>query len=258
MTNPKISRLDDFASANFRYVADMGIYPPVSNSNEFSYLATLFPKKTRNEVYQMIADSTVLDIAAGGTPDNPNSFVNRASIEGKNVKVFALDPTYDPEFKTRSSSDDKQLCTPMALERKFTILLGHIYNFIRTGKLNKETRACKLVAGDANNLPFADQSMDLVTISNYVGRYIYTKEKVVPILEEAWRVLKPGGELRIHPVSMKEDDNFLSLLDPKIHKSLKKMGDKTVVLDGKFLLIDCIQVRRYSNDHTLILKRLKK
>lgn len=55
--------------------------------------------------------------------------------------------------------------------------------------------------GDASELPWPDQSMDLV-VSQVAIHYVARKDRV---LEETWRVLKPGGRAFLHVDTWKKD-----------------------------------------------------
>jgi ubiquinone/menaquinone biosynthesis C-methylase UbiE len=67
-------------------------------------------------------------------------------------------------------------------------------------KLHKKNPLIKIVEGDAESLPFEDESFDLVTAA-FVVVHLKTPET---FFKEAERVLRPGGELIITNINQKE------------------------------------------------------
>ena len=66
-------------------------------------------------------------------------------------------------------------------------------SMLRGGKLKSDARGIHFSLADAGNLPFHDDTFDLVTISYATRNLNPTKERLIGYLREFHRVLKPGG-----------------------------------------------------------------
>ncbi len=82
---------------------------------------------------------------------------------------------------------------------------------------------------DAQQLPFADQSMDMIC-SNLMLQWLPTP---TPLLEECWRVLKPGGRLYVSTLgtdTLHEAKMALSAIDRAHHinrfHDIHQLGDQ--------------------------------
>lgn len=109
---------------------------------------------------------TILDVGCGAGFDS----LAAALMAGPSGKVIGLD--LSPEMIQRAKE-----------------------NLARSGLLNVEFRA-----GEAETLPFADQTFDLL-ISNGVYNLTIDKPRA---MAEAFRVLKPAGRLQICDMSLDE------------------------------------------------------
>lgn len=115
-----------------------------------------------------LVGKVILDVGSG-----PAIFAEEAEAIG--AEVVSLDPQPGTQSESMSDEERKQL-----LER---ISVG------------------KIIPGIAQELPFADESFDMVTAMMSVPNYLPSieSEKQLALLEMA-RVLKPRGEARICPV----------------------------------------------------------
>jgi ubiquinone/menaquinone biosynthesis C-methylase UbiE len=69
-----------------------------------------------------------------------------------------------------------------------------IYSLDERGdRLHKE----KSVVGRAEQLPFADNSFDLIVSDGAIPNVVFSVEGIVQSLLEMWRVIKPGHEIRL-------------------------------------------------------------
>ena len=76
------------------------------------------------------------------------------------------------------------------------------------------------VAGDGKQLPFMDESFDVIVARAAVHSIVEVQKDLVAVLSEARRVLKPGGEFRfgpgsinINPLREEEWDRWFKLLE---------------------------------------------
>ncbi|MBI3442415.1 MAG: class I SAM-dependent methyltransferase [Candidatus Sungbacteria bacterium] len=72
-------------------------------------------------------------------------------------------------------------------------------NFWKMVEFDVPSRDVPLVQGDAEHLPFADASFDLIISRAAPPTISQSKEEVVKVISEARRVLKEGGEFRFGP-----------------------------------------------------------
>lgn len=119
--------------------------------------------------------------------------------------------------------------------------------------------------GDASSLPWQDASMDLV-VSQVAIHYVARKDRV---LEETWRVLKPGGRAFLHVDTWKAGaPDFLRGETPRFlvydgetqipfRKALKRVAkrgfDVSVAVDAGKKKIETFVVMRKDDDRPLRL-----
>jgi SAM-dependent methyltransferase len=71
-----------------------------------------------------------------------------------------------------------------------------------SGKLNPKAPGLeKAIAGFANDLPFENESADLILSSWLLFAWIHDPAMLAPIFAEFHRLLKPGGRVMIYPHS---------------------------------------------------------
>lgn len=91
-----------------------------------------------------------------------------------------------------------------------------------------DTGRCKILVGDVKNLPFEDESIDIVT----AFETIYFWNDIERCFEEIYRVLKNGGQFLIcNEVSYKERRDVKKLLK-MINFEIYKPNDLTKMLRG--------------------------
>lgn len=91
-----------------------------------------------------------------------------------------------------------------------------------------DTRRCKILVGDVKNLPFEDETIDIVT----AFETIYFWNDIEECFKEIYRVLKEGGQFLIcNEVSSKERRDVKKLLKI-INFEVYKAEDLTKMLRG--------------------------
>lgn len=80
-------------------------------------------------------------------------------------------------------------------ERVKIIALDFCLPMLREVQQKRESKRICLCIGDAGDLPFSENSFDIVTISFAARNINVTKNALLKCLQECRRVLKPGGRL---------------------------------------------------------------
>ena len=65
----------------------------------------------------------------------------------------------------------------------------------------------KYFKGSSHKLEFSNNSYDCITINNYLYFWEFNSGNLIKIYKELFRVLKPGGEIRIFPIFYSNYDN---------------------------------------------------
>ncbi len=81
----------------------------------------------------------------------------------------------------------------LAPEKTKVFAVDFSFPMIRKALEKKEASEITFILSDINNLPFPDNTFDLVTISFAVRNINLNREKFLESLKEIHRVLKPGG-----------------------------------------------------------------
>ena len=121
-----------------------------------------------------IKEKLILDLGSGGA-----GFAEGVKKQQElSSRVVSLDPNYNLETLTEENRD----------------LMRDAVKEISEQKL-------QAVAGLSESLPFKDEVFDLIISNHAVPWHISgDTKKVIKSIEEIVRVLKPGGEARLHPV----------------------------------------------------------
>lgn len=131
-------------------------------------------------------NKSILSLGSGKKNDDPNRVFSGAV-------VTALDPS----FFTGTKEEYEKL--PELVKKSLVIR-------------RDENTATNKIKGLAQELPFKDESFDLIISTFSVPMYIPDKE-TQKVFEEMLRVCKIGGEIRLYPFSTNNYRNILLFLD---------------------------------------------
>lgn len=113
------------------------------------------------------------------------------------AKVISLDPSYDnlPDFYQALSEK------PHISYRNRSLSTKEEENRIKrlTKKQMQKSLSGRSVAAQGENLPFRDESFDYVLAFKSLPLWANEPGQIREFFSEAFRVLKPGGELRVNP-----------------------------------------------------------
>lgn len=158
------------------------------------YMSRIFPEcKSKEDLSNFLDGKTIVDIGSGLTHKNPFSLINIAAGEKeKQINFFGVEPRLLGKGDLKFSIKDKLL-------EKGNVLVERLSREKLLTQYKKPGEK-KLVAALADQLPFTDNSVDILTSVGLVGYWITSKEELKSILEEFSRVLKEEGEIRISAV----------------------------------------------------------
>lgn len=170
--------------------------------------------KDNQKFQEFFNHKTILDIGSG------TARVERYLRDRKDIdtRVISLDPKYDPEsIESYDKNDKKEIKKLM--------------------DLNKQLRL-NLVRGGIEDLPFKNESFDIAISHLFFPAYVVwprdtneiNRKRVEQGVGEILRVLKPGGEARLYPVSLGHTAEF-------IQDFLKDKTEYSVEYDQKEVLL---------------------
>jgi SAM-dependent methyltransferase len=207
----------------FRAVNNMtGVYnrfslPVISTGRSFAYYRKIFfNKQCPRNVLSSLADKKIVDIGCGLTPYVSNSMFQACHKAG--VEFYGVDPKLADGFKFGPFDNAK-------------------IRAVGGGRMNKDSPGLEKGIGTlADDLPFDDNSVDLL-LSCYVLFAWISDEKILEkIFSEFLRVLKPGGEVRIYPAPYDRKDE---IKNPDLRKLMQQFDVKqqfsaNLLLIGKY------------------------
>lgn len=110
----------------------------------------------------------------------------------------------------------------------------------------------EMIQGDAENMPFEDNSFDVITVSFGVRNF----ENLEKGLNEIYRVLKPGGKLIILEFSQPESFPMKQLYGFYSRSILPRIGKKISKDQSAYTYLpDSVQAFPYGNEMKKILKK---
>ena len=110
----------------------------------------------------------------------------------------------------------------------------------------------EMIQGDAENMPFEDNSFDAITLSFGVRNF----ENLEKGLNEIYRVLKPGGKLIILEFSQPESFPMKQLYGFYSRSILPRIGKKISKDQSAYTYLpDSVQAFPYGNEMKKILKK---
>ncbi|MEK7134714.1 MAG: class I SAM-dependent methyltransferase [Patescibacteria group bacterium] len=152
-----------------------------------------------------IKEKLILDLGIGGA-----GFAEGIKKHQElSFRVVSLDPNYNLKTLTEENGD----------------LMKDAIKEIKEQKL-------EAVAGLSESLPFKDEAFDLVISNHAVPWHIAEDtEKVVRSIVEIIRVLKPGGEARLHPV----EEKTAQVIESAINENCSIESRKGIIIIRKNL-----------------------
>ena len=174
--------------------------PVVSTGRSFGYYRKIFfDNKSEHQVLSELKGQVIADIGCGLTPYVSDSMFQACRRKG--ISFYGIDPKLANGFK-------------FGLFDRFKVrVVGG------EGKIDPNARGLEKGIGTlADDLPFEDNSVDLV-LSNY-AMYAWINDDAIleGIFQEFHRVLKPGGSVKIYPTP------HLNTLEPKSDSFRKVMS----------------------------------
>jgi SAM-dependent methyltransferase len=154
--------------------------PVVSTGRSFAYYRRIFfDCNSSTRVLRQLQDQRVLDIGCGLTPYVEDSMFQACRRAG--VEFYGVDPKLEKGF------------TFGPFDRAMIRATGG-------GRVNPRAPGLERgVATTADDLPFDDESVDLVISCYLLFAWIADESILDGIFREFYRVLKPGGMVKIFP-----------------------------------------------------------
>jgi SAM-dependent methyltransferase len=154
--------------------------PVISTGRSFDYYRRIFfGNKSSSTVLRDIQGQCVLDVGCGLTPYVSNSMFQACYSSG--VDFYGIDPKLAEGFKLGRFDRAKIMATG-------------------SGKMNHDAPGLdKGIATVADDLPFSDESVDLILSSYLLFAWIGDEDILEAIFREFHRVLKPEGKVQIFP-----------------------------------------------------------
>lgn len=148
----------------------------------------------------------ILDIGSG-----LNQFAQELRSKIPDVDIVSLDPFY---FLSRPERE-------AVYERGYEDGSENLKELL--DRLDEDEKALRIVAGRSENMPFPNETFDLI-ISHYASPFYAEDEKHIELFfAELSRVLKRGGEARIYPARSKDSS---ASKNKAIEESLKILTQK--------------------------------
>ena len=155
--------------------------PVISTGRPFSFYRTvLFGGRSEAEVLAELRGKVVVDVGCGLTPYLADSMFQVCRREG--IEFYGIDPKIGQGFRFGAFDTLKSLATGAK----------HVPNPNAPGLERAK-------AAFADNLPFADASVDVILSNFLLGAWIHDEETLAKIYTEFLRVLKPGGAVHLYP-----------------------------------------------------------
>ena len=151
-------------------------------ARSFAYYRKIFYRnQTREQVLRELRNKTVLDIGCGYTPYANDSMFRACHDAG--IDFYGVDPLIGTEISFGFK------------ERALARATGG------SGMFNQNAPGlARALAATAQDLPFDDASVDEILSSYLLFVWIEDQDTLADIFEEFYRVLKPGGTVRLFPL----------------------------------------------------------
>jgi SAM-dependent methyltransferase len=154
--------------------------PVISTGRSFDYYRKIFfDNDSFSAVLQELQGQCILDIGCGLTPYASDSMFQACYRDG--VDFYGIDPKLAEGFKLGPFDRAKIMATG-------------------GGTMNHDAPGLeKGIATLADDLPFEDESVDLILSCYLLFAWIGEEDILETIFREFYRVLKPGGVVKIFP-----------------------------------------------------------
>jgi len=175
LANMTFRVVDSFTRASNRL-----LLPVISTGRPFAYYRKIFfDNKPGSTVLRELQGQCILDIGCGLTPYVSDSMFQACHNAG--VEFYGIDPKLAEGFKLGPFDRAKIMATG-------------------SGKINRDAPGLeKGIATLADDLPFDDESVDLILSCYVLLAWIGDEDNLESIFREFHRVLKPGGKVKIFP-----------------------------------------------------------
>jgi SAM-dependent methyltransferase len=155
--------------------------PVISTGRSFAYYRKIFfGNRSQREVLKTLEGKRVVDVGCGLTPYVSDSMFQICRKQG--IDFFGVDPKFADGFRLR----------PLDVA-KIRAVGGR-------GKISPQAPGLeKCIGARADELPFDDESVDLILSNFLLYAWIQDETILEKIYREFHRVLNDGGEVRIYP-----------------------------------------------------------
>lgn len=139
---------------------------------------------------------TIVDIGSGAstaTLELQRQGANAIAVDYRYENLKEVKRSIDRHLSNATSQADRRTMEVREYNRKAR-------NSMRAFFHAHEEREMQLVTASAGNLPFQDESVDFVFSIQCISHFlIYDRGVFINAVSEVLRVLRPGGELQLHP-----------------------------------------------------------
>ncbi|MEM7359158.1 MAG: class I SAM-dependent methyltransferase [Pseudomonadota bacterium] len=174
------------------------------------YRKVFYQGKSEAEVLFRLREKRIVDIGCGYTPYATNSMFRACHDAG--IEFYGVDPLIEEDQKIGIR------------ERLLARATG--------GSARFDTKAPGLeraISTTAQDLPFADGSVDEILCSYLLFVWIEDEQVLSDILQEFLRVLKPGGQAKIYPLF---EWRYLRFKNPQLKDLLRKFDIQQTFVHG--------------------------
>lgn len=153
-----------------------------TTSRPFSYYRRVFfNNQNPRAILDSLQGKKVVDIGCGYSPYSEDSMFSVCYKNG--IEFFGVDPVVNQSISFRPTD----------------VLLAQLTG--GTGKYDINAPGLKrAISASANNLPFSDNTIDMILSCWFIPIWIDTEEELLADFAEIYRVLKVGGTISLYPL----------------------------------------------------------
>ena len=179
---PSIANLSFGVMQRYIHCAQRAGVGMLHTARSFAYYRKIFYRnQTSERVLNELRNKTVLDIGCGYTPYSNDSMFRACHDAG--IDFYGIDPLIGTEISFGFK------------ERALAMATGGSGLFTRDAP-----GLARALPATAQDLPFDDASVDDILSSYLLFVWIEDEDTLAAIFEEFYRVLKPGGTVRLFPL----------------------------------------------------------